>query len=191
MKILREIGITILIAIAIFILLRFTIQGYEVRYTCMLPNIEEGELIMVSKASYFFSEPKRGDVIVLWPPFKSDTPFIKRVIGMPGENVQVKDGKVFIDGIPLKEEYIKELPHYAMAPKEIPDNEYFVLGDNRNNANDSHYWGTVPRENVIGKAWFIYWPPSKWGIIKHYDYPELAGDGEQETVICSPVGGMT
>ena len=138
---------------------------------------------MVSKASYFFSDPERGEVVVLWPPFESKTPFIKRVTGLPGETVEVKDGKVFIDGVPLEEEYIKEPPHYTMAPREIPDNEYFMLGDNRNNANDSHYWGTVSRSNIIGKAWFIYWPPNKWEVMKHYSYPELTEAGKQEAVI--------
>jgi len=180
MKFAREIGITILIAIAIFVSLRFTIQGYTVRYSCMLPNIEDGEWIMVNKASYFFSDPKRGEVIVFWPPedVDSEYPFIKRVIAQPGDTVEVKNGKVFINNIPLEEEYIREPPRYTLAPKLIPDAEYFVLGDNRNNANDSHQWGTMPGDNIIGKAWFVYWPPDKWGIIKHYSYPELTGEGE-------------
>jgi signal peptidase I len=180
MKNTREIGITILIAVAIFISLRFTIQGYTVRYSCMLPNIEDGEWIMVSKASYFSSDPERGEVIVFWPPedVNSEYPFIKRVIAQPGDTIEVKNGKVFINNIPLEEEYIREPPHYSLAPESIPDGEYFVLGDNRNNANDSHQWGTVPADNIIGKALFIYWPPDKWGIIKHSDYPELTGEGE-------------
>jgi len=175
MRTLRDIGITILIAIAIFVSLRFTIQGYTVRYSCMLPNIEDGEWIMVNKASYFFSDPERGEVIVFWPPedVDSEYPFIKRVIAQPGDTVEVKNGRVFINDIPLEEEYIREPPRYTMPPETIPDGEYFVLGDNRNNANDSHSWGTVPDDNVIGKAWFIYWPPDKWGILKHYGYPEL------------------
>ena len=181
MKIAREIGITILIAIAIFVSLRFTIQGYTVRYSCMLPNIQDGEWIMVSKASYFFSDPERGEVIVFWPPeeVNSQYPFIKRVVALPGDTVEVKKGKVFINGIPLEEkEYIKEPPHYTMHPEQIPDGEYFVLGDNRNNANDSHCWGTVARHNIIGKAWFVYWPPENWGPVKRYSYPELTEEGE-------------
>jgi len=90
-------------------------------------------------------------------------PFIKRVIGLPGETVEIKDGKVFIDGIPLdEEEYIMAPPNNPMPATEIPENEYFVLGDNRNSSNDSHNGWTVPRDNIIGRAWFIYWPPSKW-----------------------------
>lgn len=183
MKALREIGITILIAVAIFALLRVTVQAYTVQYSCMLPNIEEGEWLMVSKASYFFSDPKRGDVIVFNPPVSSQYPYIKRVIGLPGETVEVRDGKVFINGIPLIEEYIKEPPNYTMAPKVIPEGEYFVLGDNRNNANDSHAGWTVPRENIIGKAWFIYWPPDKWGPVKQYSYPELNQEVGSEAML--------
>ena len=193
MKILREVGITILIAIAIFALLRLTVQGYRVQYSCMLPNIEEGEWLMVSKASYFFSDPERGDIVVFKPPeeLHSRYPFIKRVIGLPGDIVEVKDNKIFINGIPLEEGYIMEPPHYTMPPQKIPPNEYFVLGDNRNNANDSHCWGTIARDTIIGKAWLIYWPPSKWGVVKHYNYPELAEEDGQETTVCSPVGGVT
>jgi signal peptidase I len=194
MKILREIGITILIAIAIFVLLRFTIQGYRVQYSCMLPNIEDGEWIMVNKANYFFSEPKRGEVII-FEHEGSRFPYIKRIIGLPDETIKVKDGKVYIgngtNSIPLEEEYIMEPPRYTMSPETIPEGEYFVLGDNRNNSNDSHNGWTVPRDNIIGKAWFVYWPPSKWGVVKHYGYPELTRAGKQEAVICSLVGGMT
>ncbi len=190
MKILREVGITILIAIAIFALLQAVVANYKVHGSCMLPNVEEGEGIMVSKASYFFSDPERGDVVVLWPPFKSEVPFIKRVIGLPGETVEVKKGRVFIDGIPIEEDYIREPPRYTMPSKEIPPDEYFVLGDNRNNASDSRSWGTVPRENIIGKAWFIYWPPGKWGVIKHYSYPELTEGEEHEAMVCCSVGGI-
>ena len=172
MKTLREIGITILIAVAIFALLRVTVQGYRVQYSSMLPNFEEGEWVMANKASFFFSNPERGEVVI----FKhegSEPPYIKRIIALPGETVEIKDDKVFINGVALEEEYIKESPHYAMPPKEMSQDEYFVLGDNRNNSNDSHNGWTMPRENVIGKAWFVYWPPSEWGAVKHYSYPEL------------------
>jgi len=180
MKILREVGITILIAVAVFALLRLTVQSYTVVMSSMEPNFHDGECIMVKKMSYRSSGPQRGEVIIFDPPFASLHPFIKRVIGLPGETVEIKDEKVFIDGIPLEEEYIMESPNYTMPAQEVPEDEYFVLGDNRNNSNDSHNNWTVPRDNLIGRAWFIYWPPSKLRVVKHYSYPELNGTGEQE-----------
>jgi len=175
MKILREVGITILIAVAIFAALKLTIPNYIVQYSSMLPNIEEGERIIVNRASYFFSDPNQGEVIVFKPPPPNnpDEKFIKRIIALPGDTIEVKDKKVLVNGIPLEEEYIRDPPRYTMAAKTIPEGEYFVLGDNRNNSNDSHHWGTVPRDNIVGKAWFIYWPLERWGPIKHYSYPEL------------------
>jgi signal peptidase I len=180
MKIFREVAITVLIAVAVFAVLRLTVQSYTVRMSSMEPNFYQGYCIMVSKVSYRSSGPQRGDVIVFNPPFESEYPFIKRVIGRPGDTVEIKHGSVFIDGIPLDEPYILAPPDYTMAAVTVPENEYFVLGDNRNNSNDSHTGWMVPRGNIIGKAWFIYWPPSKLGIIKHYSYPELAEAGVQE-----------
>ena len=189
MKILREIGITILIAVAVFVLLRLTVQSYTVVMSSMEPNFQQGECIMVNKVSYHSSGPQRGQVIIFNPPFESEYPFIKRVIGLPGETVEIKDGKVFINGTALEEdEYIKERPNYTMPATEVPENEYFVLGDNRNNSNDSHTGWTVPRDNIIGKAWFIYWPPSKWGVVKHYSYPELNEVSEQGIMVSQSLG---
>ena len=188
MKILREVGITILIAVAIFVLLRLTVQTYTVVMSSMEPNFQEGECIMVNKVSYHSSGPHRGDVIVFNPPFDSTHPFIKRVIGLPGDTVEIKDGKVFINGIPLGEEYLMAPPNYAMPATEVPENEYFVLGDNRNNSTDSHTGWTVPRDNIIGKAWFTYWPPSRWGVVKHYSYLGLLGTEGQGIVLCQSFG---
>jgi len=188
MKILREVGITILIALAIFALLRLTVQSYTVVMSSMEPNFHDGECIMVSKVCYRSSGPQRGEVIIFDPPFDSLHPFIKRVIGLPGETVEIKNGWVFIDGIPLEEEYIMAPPNYTMPATEIPENEYFVLGDNRNSSNDSHNGWTVPRGNIIGRAWFTYWPPSKWRIVKHYSYPELNVASEQEMLVSHSSG---
>ena len=191
MKILREVGIAVLIAVAIFILLRFNVQGYTVQYSSMLPNIEEGQWVMVNKASYFFSDPQRGDVVVFDPPISSKAPFIKRIIGLPSDTVEVKDNEVFVNGIPLnEEEYVMAEPNYEMPVKQVPQNEYFVLGDNRNNSNDSHNGWTVPRDDIVGKAWFTYWPLDRLGMIEHHSYPELLGAGKQSALASQSIGGM-
>jgi len=189
MKIFREVAITVLIAVAVFALLRLTVQSYTVVMSSMEPNFQEGECIMVNKVCYHSSGPQRGDVVVFNPPFQSQYPYIKRVIGLPGESVKIEDGKVFIDGIPLEEdEYIRARPNYTMPAMEVPENEYFVLGDNRNNSNDSSHNWTVPRDNIIGKSWFTYWPPSKLRVVKHYSYPGLNGAGEQEMMVSQSLG---
>jgi signal peptidase I len=181
MKILREVVITVIIAAAVFALLRLTVQSYTVVMSSMEPTFQQGDCIMVSKVSYRSTGPQRGDVIVFDPPFDSQFPFIKRVVGLPGETVEIKDGKVSINGTTMEEdEYIAAQPNYTMSAIEIPEDEYFVLGDNRNNSTDSSRGWTVPRDNIIGKAWFTYWPPSKLGGVKHYRYPELSEAGEQD-----------
>jgi signal peptidase I len=175
LKNIRDITITLLIAFVMFIGLRVMIEGYTVRYICMTPNINDGDWIIVSKISYHVGDPSRGDVAVLWPPenkVNSEYPFIKRVIGLPGETIEIKDGKVFIDGDILVEDFAHAKPKYTLSEKTIPEDEYFVLGDNRNNSNDSHSWGTVPRDNFIGKAVITYWPLNAFGLIQHYDYSE-------------------
>jgi len=185
MKILREVGITILIAVAVFALLQLTVQSYTVVMSSMEPNFQEGECIMVNKVSYHSSGPQRGDVIVFHPPVPSAYPFIKRVIGLPGETVEIRDGQVFINGIPINELYLFPEPpqnNKDYGPQELSDDEYLVLGDNRNGSNDSRSWGPIKRDDILGKAWFIYWPPSKLRVVKHYSYPELLGTEGQEMV---------
>jgi signal peptidase I len=178
MKIFREVAITVLIAVAVFALLRLTVQSYTVVMSSMEPNFQQGECIMVNKVCYRSSAPQRGQVIIFDPPFDSPHPYIKRVIGLPGEIVEIKDGQVFINEIPIDEPYIFPEPsqnNKDYGPEVLSDDEYFVLGDNRNNSNDSRAGWTVPRDNIIGRAWFVYWPPSRWGVVKHYSYPELLG----------------
>jgi len=122
---------------------------------------------MVSKATYFFHEPQRGDIIVLRSP-QNNSDLIKRIIALPGDTVEIRDNTVFINGTPLVEPYTLEPPNYIVPPQEIPTGNYFVLGDNRNNSSDSHRGWTAPRKNIVGKAWITYWPPYRWDTIEHY-----------------------
>lgn len=171
MKVLREVGITVLIAVVVFVLLQLNVQSYTVEGSSMTPNIQAREYIMANKASYRSSEPQRGQVVIFDPPFDSPRPFIKRVIGLPGETVEIRDGMVFVDGTALQEPASIPTLNYEMAAIEVPEGEYFVLGDNRNSSRDSSDGWTVPRDNIIGKAWFTYWPPNEWGPVMHYQYP--------------------
>ncbi|MBA7473365.1 Signal peptidase IB [subsurface metagenome] len=171
-RFLREILSTIILAVIIFVLLQTTFQTFIVIQCCMEPNFQEGQRLIINKVVYHFHEPEMGDVIILHPPFNPETTFIKRIIALPGDTVEIKMGAVYVDGYPLDEPYIKEPPSYIMREREVPADNYFVLGDNRNNANDSHIWGTVPRENIVGKVWLSIWPPARWGIVPDYPLQE-------------------
>ena len=168
MRYIRDIIVTTIAAIVIFTLLQSAVGGFKVYGQCMVPNVLHGDYVMLNKVVYRFQEPSRGDVIVFKSPRDLNTRLIKRIIGLPGETVEIVNGTVYINGAALEEPYIAERPTYAFARETIPYGHYFVLGDNRNNSADSHTGFTVPRENVMGRAWFDYWPPSEWGIVKHY-----------------------
>lgn len=168
MKFFRDFITPILIGLAVFAIFQATVGSFKVYGSSMLPTIEEGEYIMVSKATYFFHEPQRGDIVVLHSPQSPDSDLIKRIIALPGDTIEIKDNKVFVNDTPVVEPYILEPPHYLVLPEQIPTGRYFVLGDNRNNSSDSHRGWTVPRKNIVGKAWITYWPPYRWGTIEHY-----------------------
>ena len=168
---LRDILLIVVAAVVITLLIQTAVQKSSVIGYCMEPGLQNGQQLLINKVVYYFHEPERGDVIILHPPppyNPKTTPFIKRIIALPGDTIEVKNGAVYINGSELDEPYIKEPPTYNFQQKKIPENEYFVLGDNRNNANDSHVWGTVPRQNIIGKAWLSIWPPSEWGLVPNY-----------------------
>jgi signal peptidase I len=136
----------------------------------MLPTLAIDDRLIVEKVSYRFSQPERGDVVVFSPTdaLKEQNykeAFIKRIIGLPGDVVQVKDGEVYVNNQKLTEKYILNPPNYQYGPMKIPQGQYLVLGDNRNNSYDSHYWGFVPRENLIGKATVRFWPPNRLGSL--------------------------
>ncbi|MFH1647952.1 MAG: signal peptidase I [Chloroflexota bacterium] len=169
----REFLITVILAAAIFFAAQHTIQTYEVFMNSMEPNFHEGQRVVVNKTAYWswVGEPARGEVIIFQEPNGSSEDFIKRVIGLPGDTVEIKDGAVYVNDVRLDEPYIKSPPSYTMASRKVPDDEYFVLGDNRNHSTDSHsssdWW--VPRENIQGKVWLSTWPPATWGVVP--DHP--------------------
>jgi len=169
---LREILGLILLAVVIFLLLQATVQSFIVVGSSMKPNLYDGQRLLISKAAYFFGEPEAGEVVVFRPPNNRQADYIKRIIAVSGDIVEIKMGVVYVNGSPLDEPYIKEQPSYRLHPQEIPENNYFVLGDNRNNSNDSHNGWTVPRQNIVGKAWLSIWPPSRWGLITNYPLQE-------------------
>lgn len=138
---------------------RIRVDGYS-----MEPTLQSGEFIIVNKLAYKIGSPKPGDVIVFHYPRDPQQEYIKRVIGLPGEQVRIVGGQVYLNGQPLDEPYIAAPPSYQ-SDWTVPPESLFVLGDNRNQSSDSHNWGPVPMDYVVGKAVFIYWPPREWGLI--------------------------
>jgi signal peptidase I len=164
---------TILLSLILFAGINAISARIRVDGSSMVPTLESGEFMIVNKLSYKLNSPHIGDIIVFRPPRNPTQEYIKRVIGLPGDTVEVKDGNVFVNGIQLHEPYIAEAPAYQ-ANWIVPQGALFVLGDNRNNSSDSHSWGPVPLADVIGKAVFVYWPPKDWGLIEHSNVANAA-----------------
>jgi signal peptidase I len=197
----RELVETVVLALLIFFAVKAVIQNFRVEGASMEPSLYNEQYLLVNKAIYFrmdfdrihdwlpfipgdggedrhlFRAPRRGDVVVFKFPLDPDRDFIKRVIGVPGDTVEVREGQVFINGSPLVEPYVLATPDYSYGPKTVPPGHYFVLGDNRRNSFDSHSWGTncraeqvcdfVPEENIIGQAWVSYWPFDTLGFVNN------------------------
>jgi signal peptidase I len=185
----RELIETFVLALLIFLAVRACLQNFRVEGSSMDPVLHNGQYLIVNKAiytrinlktisrfipfvdpgddpvRYLFRRPQRGDVVVFRFPGNPERDFIKRIIGEPGDTVEIKNGTVYIDGNPLDEPYITNKPTYNYGPTEVPPKQYFVLGDNRNNSYDSHVWGFLPEENIIGQAWLSYWPKDSWGLV--------------------------
>jgi len=158
----RELLETAVLTIAIFLVVRVALQNFKVEGLSMYPNLHNGEYILVNKVDYMLHSPQRGDIIVFHavPAGQPDRDFIKRIIGLPGETVAIHDDAVYVNNRRLNEPYIKTPPTYTFGPYKVPGGDYFVLGDNRNNSEDSHIWKGLPRNDIVGKAWVSYWPPA-------------------------------
>jgi signal peptidase I len=156
---------TIVLALVLFVGINAVSARIRVESISMQPTLYAGDFVIVNKLAYKVGTPTRGDVVIFkFPPDPMREPYIKRVIGLPGDRVSVRGGKVYVNDVALREPYIKSPPAYEDRWV-IPDDSLFVLGDNRNNSSDSHSWGMVPLENVIGKAEVVYWPPSQWQLL--------------------------
>ena len=176
-NVVKEIISTILYILAVllgtYLLITFVGQRTSVSGSSMEPTLSNNDQLILDKISYRFSEPKRFDIIVFPFQYKENTYYVKRVIGLPGETVQIDlEGNIYINGEILEEDYGKEkinFPGLAVEPITLGDYEYFVMGDNRNNSSDSRdpSVGNIRRSNIIGKAWVRIWPLNKFGVLKH------------------------
>lgn len=166
MRFIIDIVETLILSVILFAGINAVSARIRVDGASMEPTLQSGEFVIVNKLAYMFGDPAIGDVIVFHFPRDPAQEYIKRIIGLPGDHVEVKDGKVFVNNQMLNEDYIAASPVYETS-WDVPSDSLFVLGDNRNNSSDSHNWGPVPIDNVIGKATLIYWPPTEWGIVEH------------------------
>ena len=164
---LRDLTVSVLIAVVVIL---FLYQPVRVEGTSMMPALVDQERIFINKFAYRFgiSDIQRGDTVVFWFPGDPSKSFIKRVIGVPGDKVQVTDGQVSVNERPLDEPYVPEAyrDHVSTPLRVVPPGEYYVLGDHRSSSNDSRMWGTVPRHYIYGKASFVYWPLDSMGLLR-------------------------
>lgn len=187
----RDIVETVLFTAIIFFLVRASAENFRVEGRSMEPTLSNGQFILINKAGYWridqeiidtifpgvseptggsgtiylFDPPQRGEVIVFQYPRNPDKAYIKRVIGIPGDTVEVEDGRVILNGTAVEESYLLDEPRYESPYQEVPSGYFYVLGDNRNNSSDSHVWGLVPEGLVVGRAWLSWWPPEELGFV--------------------------
>ncbi|MFN3325352.1 MAG: signal peptidase I [Bryobacteraceae bacterium] len=163
----RDLFFSVIIAVVVIL---FLYQPVKVEGTSMMPSLVDQERIFINKFIYRFGlgEVQRGDLVVFWFPGDPTKSYIKRVIGVPGDIVEIREGSVLVNGRLLREDYVPEeyRDSQSMPPATVAPDHYFVLGDHRNSSNDSRSWGPVPRRYVYGKAVFIYWPIEKMGLIR-------------------------
>jgi signal peptidase I len=164
-----QVAETLLIAVVVYFVLEVATGRFRVDGPSMQPNLYTGQYVLADKIAYRLGSPQRGDVVVLVPPIAHGESFIKRLMGLPGDTITIRGGKVWINGQLATEPYIAAPPDYSGSWTLGPD-QYFVLGDNRNDSSDSHVWGSVPRADITGKALVVYWPPAQVRLVPHYAF---------------------
>ncbi len=179
LRLLRDVFLIIVVFILFGV---FAVQPVVVEGSSMVPQLQDGERLLVNKLVYYkiqsvrWGHLERGDIVVFWFPNDPDKSYVKRIIGMPGETVEVRKGQVWIDGKPLHEPYLDDAHNkYPRSldtnmPRKVEPHHYFVMGDNRDNSSDSRDWGFVPEKYIYGKAFFRYWKPSSMGFLEHGTY---------------------
>jgi signal peptidase I len=171
--ILREIIETAVMTLIIFLLVRVAFQNFRIEGHSMEASLHDGQFLIVNKLVYYLHPPLRGDVVIFHSPQNPRKDFIKRVVGLPGEEVEMIEGLVYVDGVPLRESYIHSPGNRSWGPEVVGEFEYFVLGDNRSNSSDSRSWGMLDGDAIIGKAWVSYWPPRQLGLVPHYTFASV------------------
>lgn len=161
-----EMSQTLILALVFYFLIDSFFPRVRVENISMKPTLQPGELLLVNKLAYRLGEPDHGDVVIFHYPGNPQEDYIKRIIGIPGDEILIQDGKVVVNGTELEEPYISAPPAYRGSWK-VPEEQIFVLGDNRNQSSDSHSWGFVPFENLVGKALVVYWPVDQIKVLTH------------------------
>ncbi len=162
----REIVETLLLTFFIFWIVHSLVGRYRIDGSSMNPTLQNGEYLIINNLVYLLDDPQEGDIVVFRHP-RNDLNLIKRVIGVPGDHIKIENGTLWVNGEVYNEPYIADSPNYN-GEWDVPEGHYFALGDNRNNSSDSHSWGFLPVENMLGKAMYVYWPPEDWGEVPHY-----------------------
>ncbi|RRR75608.1 MAG: signal peptidase I [Candidatus Viridilinea halotolerans] len=201
----RELLETALFILLIFFIVRGMVQNFKIEGSSMEPTLHTGQYILVNKLVYFhfdlnaplrllpgqeelssrviypFYQPRRGDIVVFEYPRDVTKDYIKRVIGVPGDEIEIRDGEVFVNDHQLDQPYLQGIQTYCVfgyacqsGKVTVPEGELFVLGDNRSNSSDSREWGSLPFDRVVGQAWLIYYPVDNWGLVPHFDHVEAA-----------------
>lgn len=178
-NLLREVLETLVLIFLVYTLVNLASVRFYIEGPSMQPSFWAGQFLIVSRAHYLFSEPARGEIVVFDPPGDDNQPddplLIKRLIGLPGETVELREQQVYINGVRLDEPYLNEPCEPARCRDniwELGPNEYFFMGDNRNNSRDSRVFGPVTRDRIIGEAIIRYWPLEDIGVVIHYRFPE-------------------
>ncbi len=166
---LREIVETVLLTVAIFLLVNAATGRFRIEGASMEPNLHDSEYVLIDKVSYRLHAPERGDIIV-FERQGNERDYIKRIIGLPGDTVQISGGRVLVNGIALDEPYLNQATHTDIPAWQVEEGRYFVMGDNRNNSSDSRAFGSIPLKDIVGRAWLVYWPPSDWAAVPHHTY---------------------